>query len=145
MTVTNPVFSPEEIAQAAQRNAHLFCFVNIVYAKAHGCSPHEYWTFIGRQFATLWEQGQSVPAIARRAARNMVSVGATLQALSDDESQAEVVMTGWPAPDTTAHFGLTQAEADTVFDIFGPVATSLGCHYEWQRRRDAIIMTFHKP
>jgi hypothetical protein len=145
MTTTNNVFSPEEIAQAAQRNAHLFCFVNVVYAKAHGLSPNEYWAFIGGQFATLWEQGQSVQAIARRAARNMVSVGCTLQALSADGSQAEAVMTGWPAADTAAHFGLTQAEADTVFDIFGPVAAALGCRYQWQRRGDAIIMTFHKP
>lgn len=142
MIATNSAFSPEEIAQAAQRNAHLFCFVNVMYAKAHGFSPNEYWTFMGHQFATLWEQGQSVPAIARRAARNMVSVGGTLQALSAEESQAEVVMTGWPAPDTTAHFGLTQAEADTVFDIFGPVATSLGCRYQWQRQGDTIVMTF---
>ena len=72
----------------------------------------------------------------------MVSVGATLQALAADESQAEVVMTGWPAPDTTAHFGLTQAEADIVFDIFGPIAASLGCRYQWQRRGDTIVMTF---
>lgn len=142
MQDTNTTFSPEEIAQAAQRNAHLFCFVNVLYAKAHGLSPHEYWTFMGQQFATLWEQGQSVPAIARRAARNMVSVGGTLQALSADESQAEVVMTGWPAPDTTVHFDLTQAEADTVFDIFGPVAAALGCRYQWRRQGDTIVMSF---
>jgi len=145
MTVTNTVFSPEEITQSAKRNAHLFCFANVVCAKAHGLSPSEYWNFIGREYTPLWEQGQSVPAIARRAARNMLSVGATLQALAGDESQAEVVMTDWPAPDTTAQFGLTQAEADAVFDIFGPIATSLGCRYQWQRRGDAIIMTFNKP
>ena len=141
----NTVFSSEEITQAAKRNAHLFCFANVVYAKAHGGSPHEYWTFIGGQFATLWEQGQSIPAIARRAACNMVSVGCTLQALSADESQAEAVLTGWPGPDTARHFGLTQAEADIVFDIFGPIAASLGCRYQWERRGDAVIMTFHKP
>lgn len=145
MTATNTIFSAEEVAQAAQRNAHLFCFVNVAWAKAHGLSPNEYWTFVGRHFATLWEQGQSVPAIARRAARNMVSVGGTLQAFSADESKAEVVMTGWPAAGTTAHFGLTQAEADTVFDIFGPIAAALGCHYQWQRAGNAIIMTFNKP
>ncbi|MFN8487260.1 MAG: hypothetical protein U0350_06680 [Caldilineaceae bacterium] len=145
MIATNTVFSDAEIVQAAKRNAHLFCFTNVVCAKAHGLSPHEYWTFIGQQSAAFWAQEQSVSSIARRAARNMVSVGATLQALADDESQAEAVMTGWPAPDTTAHFGLTQAEADAVFDIFSPIAASLGCRYQWQRRGDAIIMTFRKP
>lgn len=142
MVNTNTIFSPEETAQAAQRNAHLFCYVNVAYAKAHGLSPHEYWTFIGHQFAALWEPGQSVQAIACRAARNMVSVGATLQALSADESQAEAIMTGWPAADTAARFGLTQAEADTVFDIFGPIAAALGCRYQWQRQGDTIVMTF---
>ena len=142
MINTNTTFSPAEIAQAAQRNAHLFCYANVAYAKAHGRSPNEYWAFIGRQFAALWEHEQSVQAIARRAARNMVSVGATLQALSADESQAEAVMTGWPAADTAAHFGLTQAEADMVFDIFGPIVASLGWRYQWQRQGETIVMTF---
>lgn len=142
MTATNTVFSEEEITQAAKRNAHLFCFTNVVCAKAHGLSPHEYWTFIGQQSAAFWAQEQSVLSIARRAARNMVSVGATLQAISADESQAEVVMTGWPNPDTTTHFGLTQTEADTVFDIFDPITASLGCRYRWRRQGDTIVMNF---
>lgn len=139
---TNPTFSPEEIAQAAQNNVNLFCFAVVAYAKAHDLSPAESWAFIGRHFALGWEQGLTITEIAHRAARNMVSAGGTLQALSGNEAQAVAIMAGWPNAKAFDRFGLTPAEADTVFDIFTPIAASLGCRYQWQRQGDTITMTF---
>ncbi len=139
---TNSTFSPEEIAQAAQNNVNLFCFAVVAYAKAHDLSPAESWAFIGRGFAPGWEQGLSITEIARRAARNMVSAGCTLQALAGDEFQAEAIMAAWPSARAFDRFGLTPAEADSVFDIFKPIAATLGCHYQWQRQNDTITMTF---
>ncbi len=144
MINTNTTFSPEEIRDAALGNVDALCYGIIAYMKDRCLSPNECWAFIGRQFSTAWGPG-SVEDIARGAAINMVSAGCTLQSLFADESQAEAVMTGWPDVDAATRFGLTQAEADTVFDIFGPITTSLGCRYQWQRRGDTVIMTFNKP
>lgn len=142
MLETNPTFSPEEIAQAAQTNVNLFCFAVVAYAKAQALSPQDCWAFIGRHFALGWEQGMTVDAIARRAARNMVSAGCTLRALSGNEIQAEAVMAGWPTPNAFTRFGLTPTEADLVFDVFAPIAATLDCHYQWRRQGDTIVMTF---
>jgi hypothetical protein len=141
MINTNTTFSPEAISDAAQGNVSGLCYGIIAYMKERGLSPNECWAFIGRKFSTAWAPG-SVEDIARGAAINMVSAGCTLQALSADEARAEAVMTGWPAAAAATRFGLTQAEADTVFDIFGPIISALGAHYQWQRRGETIVMTF---
>lgn len=145
MIDTNTTFSPEAIGEAAQGNVSGLCYGIIAYMKKRGLSPNECWDFIGRKFSTGWPPDLSIQEMASWAAINMSSAGCTLQSLFADEAQAEAVMTGWPAADATTRFGLTQAEADTVFDIFGPIAASLDCRYSWQRRGDTVVMTFHKP
>ena len=142
MINTNTTFSPEAIGEAAQGNVSALCYGIVAYMKERDLSPNECWAFIGRKFAAGWPPGLSIQEMASWAAINMSSAGCTLQSLFADESQAEAVMTGWPAADAATRFGLTQAEADTVFDIFGPIIASLGAHYQWQRRGDTVVMTF---
>lgn len=141
MINTNTTFSPEEIRDAALGNVDALCYGIIAYMKARGLSPNECWAFIGRKFSAGWGPG-SVEDIARGAAVNMVSAGCTLQSLFADEERAEAVMTGWPDADAATRFGLTPAEADTVFDIFGPIAASQDCRYNWRRQGDTVVMSF---
>jgi len=141
MINTNTTFSPEEFGDAAQWNVSGLCYGIIAYMKERGLSPNECWAFIGHKFSTGWEPG-SVEDIARGAAINMASAGCTLQSMFANEVRAEAVMTGWPAADATTRFGLTQAEADTIFDIFGPIAGSLDCRYIWRRQGDTVVMSF---
>lgn len=142
MVMQATTFSPEEIAQAAQINANAFCFVVPAYAKAQGLSLAECWTFIGRNFASTWPQDMPLNEVAQRVALNLVSSGYTLQSFSCNASQAEIVVTDWPSPIACERFQLTQAEADTMFALFEPIAPQLNCHYQWQRRGDTIVMTF---
>ena len=44
---TIPVFTPEQIAQAAKGNVLGLCLGAVAYAKAHGLSPDEYWAYVG--------------------------------------------------------------------------------------------------
>lgn len=142
MVTQDITFSPEAIAQAGQINTNAFCFVIPAYAKAQGLSLEECWTFIGRNFATTWPQDMTLNEITQRVALNLVCSGCTLHSFSCNEAHAEIVVTDWPTPNACERFRLTQAEADTMFAIFEPIAPRLGCHYQWQRQGDTIVMTF---
>lgn len=137
-TTTTVVFAPEQIAQAAKGNVLGLCLVAVAYAKAHALSPAEYWAFVGGQFAAGWKRRWTAKEVAQGAALNMVSAGCDLHSLSGDETQATAVLTGWPPEQ---RYGLTQAEADTVWGIFGPIAESQGYNYTWHRQGDEVIVT----
>ena len=68
----------------------------------------------------------------------MVTAGCELRSLSGDEAQATAVLGGWPPEQ---RYGLTQAEADTVWGIFEPIAESQGYSYTWHRQGDEVIVT----
>jgi hypothetical protein len=112
--------------------------------KGNALSRDGFWTFLGQQSAPSWDQGASAIEVALGAAINMVSAGCKLHSSSGTESQAEVVLTGWPSGESLENFGLTQEEADSVFGVFGPIAESLGYSYEWQRQGDQVTMTFSR-
>ena len=137
-TNTTIVFTPEQIAQAAKGNVCGLCLVAVAYAKAHALSPAEYWAFVGGQFAAGWKRRGTAKEVAQGAALNMVSAGCDLRSLSGDESQATAVLTGWPPEQ---RYGLTQAEADTVWGIFEPIAESQGYSYAWRRQGDEVTIT----
>lgn len=140
MPTTNPTFSLKEISQAAQSNFAATCYALTAFAKSHGIAPADCWTFIGRGFAASWEPGMPLAAVAQRAALNIATTGATVQSLAIAPPRAELVVTNWPDPARLAHFGLTPAEADTMFAIFEPIAAALGYGYQWQRLDDSIVI-----
>ena len=135
---TTTVFTPEQIVQAAKGNVLGLCLVAVAYAKAHALSPVEYWAYVGKQFADGWKRRQSAQEVAQGVALNMVTAGCELRSLSGDEIQATAVLGGWPPE---SRYGLTQAEADTVWGIFGPIAESQGYSYTWHRQGDEVIVT----
>lgn len=137
-------FTPERIAEQAQGNATALCLATINYLRDHHLDVNEFWASVGRQFAPGWAemQGRTTKDIAQAAALNMVSVGGTLQSLSGDDSQAEVVILGWPSEDDHTFFALDQTDTDPIWNIFQPIAEYLGLHYAWKRQGDEVTMTF---
>jgi hypothetical protein len=113
----------------------------VAYLKKNALSRDEFWNFVGQQFAPSWDQGASAKEVALGAAINMVSAGCKLLSSSGNESQAEVVLTGWPSQRSLERFGLTQEEADSVFGVFRPIAASIGYKYAWERQGDEVKMT----
>jgi hypothetical protein len=138
----NTTFTHEQISQQAQLNTNYLCLVAVAYLKEHARSMDEFWAFVGRRLAPGWEQGLTAKEVARWSALNMVSGGGNLRLLSGDESQAEVVIGGWPSEESLAFFELTQEEADTLWGAFGPIAESLGYGYKWRRQGDEVTMAF---
>jgi hypothetical protein len=135
---TGTTFTPEQIAQAAIGNVAGLCLVAVAYCKARALSPDEYWAYVGEQFAAGWKRRLSAREVAQGIALNMVSAGCAFRSLSGDETQATAVLAGWPPEQ---RYGLTQAEVDTVWGIFCPIAESQGYSYAWRREGDEVTVT----
>jgi hypothetical protein len=140
------IFTPEQIANQAEGNATALALATIAYLRDHSLDIYEYCASVGRQFAPGWAelQGQTMKDIAQAAALNMVSVGGTLQSLSGDDSQAQAVILGWPSEDDLTFFTLDYADIDPFWNIFQPIAESLGVHYAWKRQGDKVTMIFSR-
>ena len=106
----------------------------------------EYVAFHGRRFAPLWEElrGRPVVEVARLAALNAVSLGATLISLSGDDRRAEVLVAGWPDEEFLDLLQLSREDAQRQLDAFGPITEHLGIRYGWRREGDAVRMTFER-
>src|SRR5918998_4182297 len=139
-------FSPEEVSSQAQTNATAFALAALAYLKERGLDPDEYVAFHGRRFAPAWEElrGQSVLEVARLAALNAVSLGATLRSLSGDDRSAEVLVAGWPDEEFLQMLGLSREDAERQHGAFGPIMEHLGIRYGWRREGDAVRMTFER-
>ena len=139
-------FSQEEIGQQAQENANALTLVTIAYLTSKNLDVDEYAEYVGSKFAPGWAEMQGMPAsaLARVAALNMVSVGATLKSLSGDDTKASAVISGWPSEEGRSYFGVENAQADATLRIFGPIAENLGFAFEMSRRGDEVTMKFTK-
>jgi hypothetical protein len=82
--------------------------------------------------------------VARGAALNMVSLGATLRSLTGDESRAEVVVEGRPPEESLQLFQLARSDADLLLGVFEPIAAYVGLHVQWQREGNAVRVTFSR-
>ena len=140
----NTTFTPEEISQMAQGNVDGLLLVAVAYLREHTLSTDEFWTFVGRRFAPVWEQGSTAKDVATGAALNCVSSGGELRSLSGDEAQAAAVIGAWPSEESLAFFGITQEDADSVWSVFAPIAEHLGLNYKWHRQGDEVTMTFSR-
>ena len=139
-------FSPEEVSSQAQGNATAFALTALAYLKERGLDLDEYVAFHGRRFAPGWEELRARPVVevARLAALNAVSLGATLRSLSGDDRSAEVVVAGWPQEDFLDLLRLSPEDAERQHDAFGPIMEHLGIRYGWRREGDAVRMTFER-
>ena len=140
----NAQFTQEEVLEMAQGNATAFVLTAFAFLKERGLDPDEYVAFFGRQVAPGWEdmRGRPVSEVARAAALNPVSVGATLLSLSGDDTHAEVRLSGWPDEEFLDELQLAQSDGDRVLDAFKPIMEYLGIRYSWQREDEAVRLTF---
>jgi len=139
-------FSPEEVSSQAQGNATALALTALAYLKERGLDLDEYVAFHGRRFAPLWEElrGRPVVEVARLAALNAVSLGATLISLSGDDRRAEVLVAGWPDEEFLDLLQLSREDAQRQYGAFGPIMEHLGIRYGWRREGDAVRMTFEQ-
>jgi hypothetical protein len=143
---TNTHFTQEEVLEMAQGNATAFILTAFAYLKERGLDPDEYVAFFGRQVAPGWEdmRGRPVAEVARVAALNPVSVGATLLSLSGDDTHAEVLLAGWPDEEFMSELQLTQSDSDRLLNAFEPIMEYLGIRYAWQREGEAVRLSFDR-
>jgi hypothetical protein len=143
---TNTHFTQEEVLEMAQGNATAFILTAFAYLNERGLDPDEYVAFFGRQVAPGWEdmRGRPVAEVARAAALNPVSVGATLLSLSGDDTHAEVRLAGWPDEEFLSELELTQSDGDRLLNAFEPIMEYLGIRYAWQREGEAVRLSFDR-
>jgi len=130
----------------AQGNATAFILTAFAYLKERGLDPDEYVAFFGRRVTPGSEdmRGRPVAEVARVAALNPVSVGATLRSLSGDDTHAEVLLAGWPDDEFLSELGLTQSDSDRLLNAFEPIMEYLGIRYAWQREGEAVRLSFDR-
>jgi hypothetical protein len=139
-------FTTEQVLRQAQGNVNAVVLGTIAYLKDRHQSPDDWFASLGERFAPSWEslKDQGAKEVARMAAFNLVSFGGTLRSLSGDESKAEAVIEGWPSSERLEAFHITQSDADVIWGGFGPIGTSLGLRFQWQREGDAVKITFSR-
>jgi hypothetical protein len=137
-------FTDAEVRDQAMTNATACGLALLVYAREHGEAPTTAAHWLGRLFAPGWERvrGQGAYQVARLAALNFVSLGATLQALAGDEQRAVATLAGWPPDEILRQFEVSRAEAGAAFTIMEPIAEFVGLRYRWVRQGDAVTMAF---
>ena len=139
-------FTTERIAEQASGIITALNLATITYLRDHQLDVDAYWTSVGQQFAPSWagRQGRPTKDIAQQVAFNIVSMGGTVQSLSGDDSQAEVVILNWPAEDSRTDYKLDQADIDPFWNIWQPVAEYLGHDFAWERQGDEVTLTFSR-
>ena len=139
--VTYP-FTQQRIDEQARGNVTALILGSLKYAKAQGQSARHWANFMGQAFAPTWTGVTTPQQAATSLALNCASTGMQIISVTGDETHGETITGNWPDPDELAFFGLTQADADAFWDIFAPIAQSLGLTYAWRREGDQLHFTF---
>lgn len=136
------LFTEAEVGRQSRINATAMALGLLAHAKRHGELPETAVRWLGETFAPGWEglQGKGALAALRLAALNMTSVGMHVHTLTGDEHRAEASLGDWPPNGDLAFFGLDREDAEAMYSIFEPIATSLGLRYRWERSDDALMM-----
>jgi hypothetical protein len=137
-------FPPEQVARQAQLNASAGLLTGLAYTKTQGRRLEEFVAFAGRQFVAVWGDlpDTGAAAAARAAALQMVSLGAPLHALAGDAGRAEAVIGPWPPKELAGFAGLSQAECDAIYGLFGLLAARLGLRFVWRRAGERVVLEF---
>lgn len=145
-TVQSTQFASEQIREYAQGNATGIALGTIAYLTQRGLPVEEWPALLGQAFAPWWGQlpEKTLRVIAREAALQAVSLGATVPSISCDETRAEVVITAWPPQESLDAFGLTQEDADVVWQTFAPIARHLGLRFAMRREGEDMRLQFSR-
>jgi len=138
-------FDTRQILETAQANVTNFALSVLAYSKRQGQSFDDWVRFTGEMFAPGWGAlaDKSPLSVAREAALNLVSGGATAVALSGDERRAEVTAV-WPSDEFLAFINLSREEAVTFLRIFVPIAEHVGLRYEQAQQGDRTLLSFSR-
>ena len=139
-SVTEPRFTYEQIRHQAQENALAFPLASVVYFREQGRSPHEFIAFVGNTLAPRWKdlRGHGAEVVMDTLALHIASLGGTLVGLVGNNTLAYATFAHVPSSDVLKFFGLTSNDADAIWDLFKPIATSLKLEYEWSRGEDEV-------
>jgi hypothetical protein len=145
MEAPDIAFTPDQVAERGMDNWQHVLFGTIAYLKARGLSVEDWATFLGAQFAPGWGRGYTANDFMRQAALNVVSAGASPRSLTGTDDWAECVVGDWPPQGKLASerfnhwFGLSQADVDSFWEVFRPIAAYLGFDYDWYRESDTML------
>ena len=71
-------------------------------------------------------------------ALHIVSLGGSPVGIAGDDDLAYATFAHVPSFDVLKFFGLTRNEADAIWDIYKPMASSLKLWYTWSREQDEV-------
>ena len=133
-------FNFEQIRHQAQENALAYLLASVVYFKEQNHSPHQFIAGLGNILAPGWKElkNHGAEVVMDTLALHIVSLGGTLVAKVGDDALAFATFAHLPPSDVLKSFGLTRNEADAIWDIFKPIATSLKLWYTWSREQDEV-------
>ena len=135
-------FTAEQIRHQAQENALAYLLASVVYYKEQNQSPHRFMAAVGHTLAPGWKdlKGHGAQVVMDTLALHVVSLGGTLVATAGDDAVAFATFAHLPSSEVLKFFGLTRNEADAIWDIFRPIATSLKLEYEWSREQNEVTL-----
>jgi hypothetical protein len=138
--VAEPIFNFEQIRHQAQENALAYLLASVVYFKEQGRSPHQFIAEVGNLLAPGWKglKGHGAQVVMDTLALHVVSLGGSIVAIAGDDALASATFAHVPSSDVLKFFGLTRYDADAIWDIFKPIATSLKLWYSWSRQQDEV-------
>ena len=138
--MAEPIFTAEQIRHQAQEDALAFLLASVVYFKEQGRSPDQFMAVVGNILAPGWKdlKGDGAQVVMDTLALHVVSLGGTLVAIAGNDALAHATVAHVPSSDVLKFFGLTRHDADAIWEIFKPIATSLHLWYAWSRQQDEV-------
>ena len=138
--MAEPTFTFEQIRHQAQENALAFLLASVVYFKEQGRSPHQFIANVGNTLAPGWKslKDHELQVVMDKLALDIVSLGGKLVGMAGDDELVHATFAHVPSFDTLKFFGLTRDEADVIWDIYKPIATSLKLWYTWSSEQDEV-------
>lgn len=136
-------FTTDEVNAQARGLVSFLTLAGAVYAKSRGQQPHDWALFIGQLATPSWSKGMNAREVAEANALNFVATNAEVVSLEGDANRAELAIR--PDAETVEMFrqsGLTQEDADGVFDVLQPIAAYLDLTYTRRREGDTLHFTF---
>ena len=141
--VTYP-FTQQRIEVQTRSNLNALILGTLACAKAQGHGGRHWATYMGQAFAPTWSGVTTPQQAATSLALNCASVGMRIVSVGGGETRGEAITSDWPDAEALALFGLSRAEADEFWDIFAPIAQSLGMRFAWRREGDQLHFSFGK-
>lgn len=138
--MAEPTFTFEQIRHQAQENALAFLLASIVYCKEQGRSPHQFMAAVGNTLAPGWKslKHHGARVVLDMLALHVVSLGGNTVGIAGDDDLAYATFAHVPSFDALKFFSLSRDEADAIWEIFKPMATSVQLWYTWSRQQDEV-------